>query len=83
MKAPSLVLSNTMMVDKWHILYKLEHKNCANDKNKYQLFHIFWNIYCVKPEANKEQQEKQSVHALRDLYFCWENMTCKIITIRL
>lgn len=58
MKAPSLVLSDTMMIDKWHILYKLEHKNCANDKNKYQLFYIFWNIYCVKPEANKEQQEK-------------------------
>lgn len=49
MKAPSLVLSDTMMIDKWHILYKLEHKNCANDKNKYQLFYIFWNIYCVKP----------------------------------
>lgn len=83
MKAPSLVLSDTMTIGKWHILYKLETKIVLTIKISTGYFIFSETFIVVSLKQIKNNRKRPSVHALRDLYFCWENMTCKIVTIRL
>lgn len=63
MKAPSLVLSDTMTTGKWHILYKLETKIVLTIKISTGYFIFSETFIVVSLKQIKNNRKRQSAHA--------------------